>query len=279
MAKKLSLEQVIEKFKKVHGDKYDYSLITKDTYIDTKHEVEIVCNTCGNVFKQLPSVHLRGCGCRLCANKRISQSNKGVARNDLKHPKYGIGICDVEHSVYQENGVVIPSYNTWHEVIKRCHSERLQKKEPAYIGCSICKEWKYYSNFKQWAEDPKNGYQEGYCLDKDILVKGNKFYSPQTCCFVPRAINSLLTNRKNHRGKYPVGVAKSSKSKNYEAAYFKNGKRIYLGSFDTPEKAFHAYKVAKELHIQDVATQYYNEGKITKRVYDALMNYKIDIND
>lgn len=277
--KKLSLEEVILRFRKKHGNKYDYSLITSENYINKRHEVKIICNTCGNVFKQLPSVHLLGCGCRLCANKRISKSKKGVVRVDLKHPIFGVGICDVEYSVIQEDGKIMLSYYTWRDMLRRCYSERLQKKEPAYIGCSICEEWKYYSNFKQWAEDPKNGYQEGYCLDKDILVKGNKFYSPDMCCFVPRAINSLLTNRKNHRGKYPVGVVKSSKSKNYEAAYFENGKRIYLGSFGTPEKAFHAYKVAKELHIQDVATQYYNEGKITKRVYDALMNYKIDIND
>ena len=49
------------------------------------------------------------------------------------------------------------------------------------------------------------------CLDKDILIKGNKIYSQDTCIFVPKAINSLFTNRKRFRGEYPIGVYKGKK--------------------------------------------------------------------
>lgn len=276
---RLSLEEVISKFKKVHGDKYDYSLITEKNYIDTKHEVKITCNTCGNIFKQLPQIHLMGCGCRLCANKRISKSKRGIVRNDLKHLIFGVGICDVEHSVIQEDGKVILSYYTWRDMLRRCYSQSFQEKEPSYKGCVVCNDWMRYANFKQWFDDPKNGYKDGYCLDKDIIIKGNKMYSPDACCFVPREINSLLTNRKNHRGKYPIGVIKASKSNNFESAFFKNGKRIYLGSFKTTEEAFVAYKKAKESHIKDVAQEYYDKGEITEKVYDALMKYEVEITD
>ena len=191
-----SLKEVISKFKSKHGDKYDYSLINNDNYIDTKHEVKIICKTCGSVFKQLPSVHFRGHGCRLCANKRISKSKKGVVRNDLKHKICGVGVCDVEHSVIQENGKVILSYYTWRDMLRRCYSQAFQNKEPTYKGCAVCEDWMFYSNFKRWFDDSENGYCEGYCLDKDIITKNNKVYSPENCCFVPREINSLLTNRK-----------------------------------------------------------------------------------
>ena len=271
-----TLDEFILSSKLIHGDKYDYSLITNDNYIDTKHEVEIICNICGNKFKQLPSVHLRGCGCRKCANIRISKSKKGVVRGDLKHAIYGVGFCDVKYSVNLDNGSIMPSYNTWHDMLKRCYSEKLHKKEPAYIGCSVCDEWKYFSNFKDWFD---SNYVEGYALDKDILVKGNKVYSPETCCFVPKGLNSLLTNRKNHRGKYPLGVSKASYSDNYEAAVYKNGKRVHIGTFKTIEEAFNAYKVAKEAYIKEDATKYYNDGKIAKNVYEALMRYKVEITD
>lgn len=91
-------------------------------------------------------------------------------------------------------------------MLTRCYNHKSLKKNPSYIGCSVCDEWLTYSNFKRWYEDPINGYREGYHLDKDILVKGNKVYSPETCCFVPHSINCLLLTRQRKRGALPIGV-------------------------------------------------------------------------
>ena len=162
-------------------------------------------------------------------------------------------------------------------MLQRCYSDEYQKKEPTYKGCSVCDEWLTLSNFKRWMDDPANGYQEGYHLDKDILVKGNKVYSPETSCFVPYQINYVILNRKLHRGDMPIGVYKRGNS---HIAYYNNtGKRIILGSFKTPEAAFLAYKKAKEQYVKELAEKYYKEGKITERVYNALLNYRVEITD
>ena len=117
---------------------------------------------------------------------------------------------------------------------------------------------------------------QGWELDKDILIKGNKVYSPETCCFVPQEINCLFTNCKSVRGKYPIGVTKTVNGK-YKARINKNGDRIDLGLFDTPEEAFQVYKIAKELHIKEVADKW--RGQITEPCYEAMYAYEVEITD
>lgn len=77
----------------------------------------------------------------------------------------------------------------------------------------------------------------------------------------------------------PVGVSVSENGLKYKAAYDRNGKSTLIGQFDTPEHAFLAYKKAKEEYIKEVAQEYYNSGKIDKKVYEALLRYQIEITD
>lgn len=56
MSKKLTTEDFVEKAKKVHGDKYDYSKIE---YINTMTKVCFICPTHGE-FWQTPNNHLSG---------------------------------------------------------------------------------------------------------------------------------------------------------------------------------------------------------------------------
>lgn len=64
----------------------------------------------------------------------------------------------------------------------------------------------------------------GWALDKDILVKGNKIYSPETCCFVPQEINNLFTKRKSCRGTLPIGVKYIKENKKFSASFSRNKK-------------------------------------------------------
>ena len=168
------------------------------------------------------------------------------------------------------------SYLKWHDMLNRCYNAKFHERQPQYKGCTVCEEWLNYSNFKIWYEQNKIANMS-LDLDKDILFKGNKVYSPETCCFVPHAINTLFLSKKADRGDYPIGVSYEKDKKKFRAAMSFMGEQIKLGTFDTAEAAFARYKEYKEDFIQDMAEQYRDE--IPDRVYDAMINWKIEIDD
>ena len=190
-----------------------------------------------------------------------------------RKPVYGVGINDVEGANRNERG-----YEKWKCMLSRCYQPGFVEKNPTYNGCTVCDEWKYYSNFRRWfyASFRPKLKQE---LDKDILVKGNKLYSPDTCCLVPHRINCLLEKNDGNRGVLPIGVNKSFYEGKYTPTIHIGNVTRILGNFDTPEAAFKAYKDAKEAYIRLEATIAYNQGFIDKRVYKALINYKVEIDD
>ena len=245
-------EQFIAEAKAVHGNKYDYS---KVEYKGNQVKVCIICPIHGE-FWQIPKSHLRGHGCNKCYQCS-------------KH-KFNIAIYDIPNSCSTE------CYMAWRGVLERTIGIDYKSRFKTYKECNVCDEWLVFSVFKNWFDDPTNGYIKGYHLDKDILIKGNKVYSPDTCCFVPSEINLVFSN-KSKKSNTPKGVSKNYNK--YEANIYKNGESVYIGLFDTLDKAFNAYKLAKEQYIKELAEKYFQEGKITKKVYDALMRYEVEITD
>lgn len=162
---------------------------------------------------------------------------------------HGIGINDNVFPVYI-NGSLIISYVQWRLMLMRCYSTKFHKRQPTYISCTVCKDWLLFSNFKKWHD---NNYIEGYQLDKDILFKGNKIYSPETCCFVPHEINTLFIKNDRDRGTLPIGVYFDKNAKKYRAQISTNQKIKHLGIFSLQEDAFNAYKVAKEKYVSRIA--------------------------
>ena len=211
-------------------------------------------------------------------NREYGAFKKGQIKNPMRPNVYGVGYFGIgEFKSKDENGKTTKCYETWQGIHERCYSHKYQEKEPTYKNCKVCQEWNNYQNYAIWHIE--NYYEVGnerMALDKDILHKGNKIYSPETCVFVPQSINSLFTKRNNKRGEYPIGVSKVKNK--FQARLCKgNGKEIHLGYYTTPEEAFLAYKIAKEKYIKEVAEKY--KDKIPYRLYEALMNYEVDIND
>lgn len=266
MRKRLSLSEFIARSKDVHGNKYGYSLITN--YKNNATKVPIICNKCKSVFYQTPNSHLSGHGCYNCTHK--------IAGIKRRKSCFGIGVFDKEVANLNKNELKIVE-RAWRGMLRRCYSSKRGKRSIRYTECEVCKEWHTFSNFAKWFVSPENGYMDGYQIDKDILVKGNKVYSPDTCCFVPQEINTIFTKRESQRTKYYIGVYTNKKK--FAAYLHKYGVLTYIGLFPTPEEAFYAYKVEKEAYIKEVAQSYYNKGLVTERVYNALMNYNVEITD
>lgn len=240
----MSTDYFKEKASKIHNGKYNYD---KVQYKSNTSKVVINCPIHGD-FKQTPHEHLSGNGCQKC--KSEVYKNKNIFNNDM----FFMNEKD--------------SYKKWRQMIKRCGNP----KYPTYKDCVICEDWHTFSNYEKWHNEH---YVEGWHLDKDILVKGNKTYSPDTCSFVPKEINNLFIKCGNIRGDLPIGVKRGSNCKFY--AQISKNVKTYLGSYNTLEEAFQAYKVAKEMWIKEVANKY--KDKLEPRVYNALMKYEVEITD
>lgn len=198
---------------------------------------------------------------------------KGLVKDKLMPFVKGVGYCSV--LTVETTGTPLKSYRVWSSMLTRCYDTSYQRNFPAYIGCSVSEGFKDFSLFKRWYDSQQ--VQENYVLDKDILIKGNRVYSEDTCCFVPQEINLLFVSKKANRGEYPVGVTKVREQK-YRARLNKgNGVNVHLGYYSTPEDAFYAYKEAKEAYIKEVAEKW--KDQIDPRVYEALMNWEVDITD
>jgi len=189
---------------------------------------------------------------------------------------YGAGVNDWVGNI-SVGGKDIREYNLWQGMLKRCFDEKLKQKYPTYKDVTCSKDWLSMTNFVNDVSKMKGFGLSGWCLDKDILQKGNKLYSKDTCCFVPAEVNNLLTKRDNYRGEYPVGVYFDKAKGKFVAKLAINGKQKHLGYFTTPEEAFQVYKLAKEAHIKAVAQKW--QHLIDERIFQALMSYEVAIDD
>lgn len=201
----------------------------------------------------------------------------GKVDNPYDKTMFGIGYRGVgKYGALRGNKKI---YQVWQDMFRRCYGHGTNDTKPCYSGCSIAEVWHNFQNFASWYEE--NYYNiDGQIMqiDKDILQKGNKIYSPETCILVPNEINALIVKRKLQRGDTPIGVYYNKNMGVYVAFCWTNEcQKEYLGRYNTPEDAFFAYKKRKEQYIKEVADKY--ENKIPKRLYDALCAYKVEITD
>lgn len=200
---------------------------------------------------------------------QYSNVSRGKVKNPYHKSVYGIGFLGV--GVFKiKKGCARSS--VWRNLLSRCYKEESQEKHLTYKDVTVCEEWHNFQNFAKWFEE---NITDKFHLDKDILIKGNKVYSPETCCFVPVEINGLFVKNNSRRGNLPIGV--TQRSKKFTAMLNMHGILVTLGTFATIEEAFQAYKIAKEQYIKEMADKW--RGQITEQVYQALYNYQVEITD
>lgn len=238
MAKKSTTEDFIQKARLVHGDKYDYS---KVKYVNDRTEVCIICPIHGD-FWQTPRKHLSKHGCHICAIESRKRLKYGVATNDML------------------NQEATKCYAVWDGMLQRCYGGNRHIRNPSYLDCRVCDEWLLYSNFKNWFD---SNYIEGYELDKDALGGEQKIYSPTTCTFIPKRLNSILSS-KDRRGQM-TGVMINPQS--YAVSTTIDGEHFYIGGFHTAEEAHRAYIKLKKDRIFKVATEYWENKDICNEVF------------
>lgn len=205
---------------------------------------------------------------------RLANIVSGQIKDRLKPSVYGVGIVGEKYPL--ENGKQSKEYSVWVRMLDRCYSTTNDTRK-TYEGCEVTSSFRYFPFFKDWCHNQVGFGEKGFALDKDILVKGNKVYSPETCCFVPQEINNLLTNKKTGSKSIKSGVSFNKECGKYIVRFSKGSKTKHIGYFVTELEAFLAYKEAKEQQIKVVANRW--KDQIDPRVYDALMNWEVDITD
>lgn len=136
-------------------------------------------------------------------------------------------------------------------------------------GSLVCDDWKSFDNFTRWyaaaVKQPK------WQLDKDLLNKGNKIYSPEFCVFLPQEINKAIAGQnKTKSGELPTGVSKHNNR--YRAKCKDSNGGEWWESFTSIQEASLAYKTKKKQILVNLAEKY--KDSLDIRAYLALLSYQ-----
>ncbi len=169
---------------------------------------------------------------------------------------HGIGINDADYKVTKEkNGKQVwccPFYRKWKSMLMRVYCSKVHQKYPTYISVTVCKEWHTFSSFRAWMIQQD---WEGKQLDKDLLLEGNKEYSPENCVFVDRVTNQFIVDCSAARGKFMIGVYWNKPACKFVSQCCNpfTKKSEHLGLFTSEIKAHIAWKKRKHEHALKLA--------------------------
>lgn len=188
----------------------------------------------------------------------------GIGFNDKKYPSV-------------KNGVSLKEYVLWKKMIQRCYDKKFLDRRPTYTGCSVSENFKSYSYFYEWCQKQVGFKNNGWHLDKDLLIKGNRVYGENTCVFIPLELNNFIVKRESLRGDFPIGVYFKKTHNMFSSEISIDGKKVFLGYFKNSYDAFLEYKKNKEVHAKVVAERY--AGSVDSRVYNSLISFVVEFSD
>ena len=176
----------------------------------------------------------------------------GVGRNDAGYAVQKYGIVEVNGVRKRRRVCICPYYIVWVSMLQRCYSTKCQERHPTYKGCTVSEDWHTFSNFKAWMEAQD---WEGLEIDKDLLVKGNKVYDPETCIFVSQMVNSFANDCRATRGEWLIGVNLHKQTGKFRARCHNpfTRKQEHLGYFTCEKEAHEAWRKRKNELAHELA--------------------------
>lgn len=177
---RMPLEEFLEKAEFIHGDKYDYSLITKENFLGSHFKIEIICKEHG-IFRQTAHEHLSGRGCYKCGKKSMAVTQAYTIDELIK--KFADIFCNkYDYSLFTEYKcksdkikVICPKHGVFNVSV----NNHLYRKS----GCPKCKRSFGEEKVAKYLKENKIDFIEQYPVPNEFVFCKNKkifvdFYLP-----------------------------------------------------------------------------------------------------
>lgn len=165
-------------------------------------------------------------------------------------------------------------------MIARCYDKKTREVAVAYEKATVCDEWLIFSNFLKFYNE---NHFDGGELDKDLLSGKSQHYSPETCCFLPKKINILLSFKKK-KGDSPTGVTLNRRLGKFAARCQDGQNRKFLGHYGTEMEVHQAWQKEKIIQINLAIDSWLCEDTCNEKAAIALrdvvkrLQYELDNN-
>ena len=162
-SKKKDIKDTLNEFVKIHGNKYDYSLVE---YNGTYTKVMIICVEHGK-FEQTPKSHISGHGCPKCAGNKKDTTYSFVEKSKIIHDdKYDYINVDYKNALSK---VIIKCDK--HGTFETTPNNHLSKS----TGCPKCVSYKGETKVRNILEKNNIIFEEQYSFDDCINIRKLKF--------------------------------------------------------------------------------------------------------
>ena len=214
------LDSFIEKAKRIHGDRYDYS---KTDYKNNSTKICIICPVHGE-FWQTPKNHLKGCNCPKCSGTYNMTTNEWIEKAKRIHgDKY-----DYSKVNYKSNKgkvcIICPVHGEFWQIA----ANHLKGE-----GCKKCRDYKMSINRKItkdiFLEKAKEKYGNFYDYSKVHYVD---YYT--RVCIIDPVHGEFWQTPKNHLSKKKIFKGKKEKKEktDYGKLFIERANKIYGNKYD-----------------------------------------------
>jgi len=181
---KKTTKKFVEQSLNKHSDKYDYSLVD---YKNNKTKVKIICKYHG-IFEQLPTFHIRGQGCKECADadktlniidfikksKKVHGDIYDYFLVDYKNNYTKVEIICRKHGIFYQS----PNYHMLGQGCPMCQNSLLERQVKNIFDIKNIKyeQQKKFKNCKNKKQLPFDFYLSDYNIC--IECNGKQHYEP-----------------------------------------------------------------------------------------------------